>query len=1499
MNEHLTKLDDDLIDVLNNARIEFSILKSFYEKILWVIPKCDTLEENEKTLFVHSCLQFIECVAIFFGTLQPLTSNQIEVLQNFMDIILDISKTEDVKDWYIPLIAISLLQMIIRPDIPKWFNIELIKIFNAAIKDIDEHLRYRLVKENCYHFCKLIDELSVYGDFEYQMLLLETIFSVFTDELVQRFAHDLFPESEILKKSFCKIKRDNLFYEIRKFLNVLNSRVKCVLSFQVEFGIVDDDQIRPPKNFCGKSELWVDFNIGSKTVTIACSKHLFLSEEFYQYQNEIDIMKIAFDDVKMVKMSKLPKDKLDESFAALVLFKLNEQCQIVSSGNTVKDNLKLVIFNMDDVAVLENDVLPLLFGNKFEKFALSSVGHTSEDYDTSKHIRSGYDIDDHQLEKVKKTVFYLKPGGAIEASSVSDALSLKSKLRDFNDNNYSLENLQIKVSHRPCIKSIDQLVNNHQQEDRPDNNTVANKDASPKDSEVLERNLFAISTSAVKTAAIHHNELECKDATVEHNYYSNDFKSISTDKKIDSSAFVSISTFKSADYMQCEESNSINDSTINKLGKAANEIRPLPTIAVAESKKIIKISKRLRNKVKKQFTLKKKKIRFPSLSQTRSNNTNAFKTNKFKNVIGIKRENISSTNMLFNRRLRDSDSERVLNNSFQSEGFRNILFKKLNSNDNCDTLSQRNSKIVDNASKEKITLESGALMLQDRKITAQVCNKQSKPKCLQSVTKNCNSFHFLKTQKTKNNMIQCDKLNFNFDKISLGKKNDCLELNEGDLDTSSFEHVEEVGVTNEHTLLRKTDSEDLELGINFDFLNQSYVNKNKLDDVEKNISQNLSKKIEVQSQSLNSSNEILFSDFLDCTKTYSNYSVTGAPLSPVQNLNLKAHTIFDNSEICNTNLRLHTSSRQLEIIQNGNCLNEKDKQISNVSISIFDENVQSGAVNDLKDTVTGSKAQLPEIPHVKNGCLRNNKLKEYDEIELAGVSNIQSESQNVNTTQLIETSKRTSGKDLQDKNNFFSCRGVSVVIDFATQEAVNQLIQTRNTKNVCTVKQTLNTSNQKNASITESLNTSNICKEVKKDTNKTVVRKNIVKCKNIFSDKNLLSKIEDKKNVKRKGRLQEEDEIKKKKINFNNRSLSINSSTQSARKFKLYNPNAAMVINNFTVPEKPQPQVESNNTNKLLECPQKIQHSTIAVDEESLIAVSTINELNKYTLCAHGINYLDNVEEATNSALPGTIITDTEDDVLYKQPLSTEMTTINNIKQKQNSSNNNNTNEIISRKVNVVEDIDIRPRVDDKRISNEIKMTDEPIYNKEKFNKRYFDNKQKFRTKNVSKTGLNHSKDSKCISLLESLCAQMHMSDNDISKRNDALYTSKILDEKLFKKKTRYSKLKVNNLSNNDSTLKQSKVGDHIDVNKTLKTYSKNCQVVNKTIINTTKSGTGHDSVEKLKSLANKIMENNHDTYVLMETGISAFENGESTSNALLDVVTNLKNILGKYLNKE
>ncbi|KAF5269837.1 hypothetical protein FQR65_LT05883 [Abscondita terminalis] len=178
--------------------------------------------------------------------------------------------------------------------------------------------------------------------------------TIFPDKILKQHVNSFLPDSETLQYAFLRINKNNVPYQIRTFLNSFNVKYNKVLSFKLQQATTGKERIFPLTD-----QLWVDFNISTKSLTIPCKASSFLFRK--GWDNDKETVKISFNDIRAVELVK------NSTHGYSIFFRLNGPCVIFSSESEKREYLKLMLYDSYETDRLEKEVLPSLFKNKIQK----------------------------------------------------------------------------------------------------------------------------------------------------------------------------------------------------------------------------------------------------------------------------------------------------------------------------------------------------------------------------------------------------------------------------------------------------------------------------------------------------------------------------------------------------------------------------------------------------------------------------------------------------------------------------------------------------------------------------------------------------------------------------------------------------------------------------------------------------------------------------------------------------------------------------------------------------------------------------------------------------------------------------------------------------------------------------------------------------------------------------------------------------------------------------
>ncbi|CAG9827661.1 unnamed protein product [Diabrotica balteata] len=152
----------------------------------------------------------------------------------------------------------ELARWTIKKEILKVFLHCLYQIKDVRCHTLNEKLS-NLNECNNFYIYKLVDTLSIYGDYDFQSLILELILKTCTDQELRKILNALFPESEELRTKFSKISAQKFDSTVRDFLQVLNRRTKTIFSIYCEKVIIGD--IKCEQHIDESTGVWIHINL--------------------------------------------------------------------------------------------------------------------------------------------------------------------------------------------------------------------------------------------------------------------------------------------------------------------------------------------------------------------------------------------------------------------------------------------------------------------------------------------------------------------------------------------------------------------------------------------------------------------------------------------------------------------------------------------------------------------------------------------------------------------------------------------------------------------------------------------------------------------------------------------------------------------------------------------------------------------------------------------------------------------------------------------------------------------------------------------------------------------------------------------------------------------------------------------------------------------------------------------------------------------------------------
>ncbi|XP_031329797.1 uncharacterized protein LOC116160673 [Photinus pyralis] len=328
---------------------------------------CESLHDYDVIKLLKDCsVEYVNCVDSLLEAGIIDERDDIKLLCDRLEILLVLSSIEGIKDEYARLVVVPLIEKASEPDERLYFSKELLKLVLLMVEKVCGEVKEAIVNDNALQFYKLVDMLSMCADYGHQFTIMKIIFCLFSDEQLQNRAHIMFPGSDTAASDLKNVSLQTFNNDIRHFLNNFNSKSRRIKSFKFDFAFLDSYVITAPNVL--DDNIWVDFNLAIKSITILCNKKSLIFNTSIEDDFALEELTVYFDNVEAVDIVKLKKTE-SGSLGNKIRFKLKTPYAVVhsSSENAANANyLNLILFDSTELNELAKEVLPLIFADHEE-----------------------------------------------------------------------------------------------------------------------------------------------------------------------------------------------------------------------------------------------------------------------------------------------------------------------------------------------------------------------------------------------------------------------------------------------------------------------------------------------------------------------------------------------------------------------------------------------------------------------------------------------------------------------------------------------------------------------------------------------------------------------------------------------------------------------------------------------------------------------------------------------------------------------------------------------------------------------------------------------------------------------------------------------------------------------------------------------------------------------------------------------------------------------------
>ncbi|XP_071052694.1 repetitive organellar protein-like isoform X2 [Onthophagus taurus] len=326
VNEIKDLSSDDFQTAFHRVSVEFEHCCKSFDNVSLI----NTLVECTKS--------YINLISLYLTHMDGDMISKKVAVSTYMIVFNTLNSKDCLKNVLFNKISPIIHEILCDPDLTEFVGMEVLQFYNNLARNTDKTIREKIGDSYTFYIFKLVDILTASNSYEYQVLILENLFLVCTEQKLLNLSNDMFPDAESLQYGLKNFDMKHFNYSARTFLNITNQIYERVLSVIVDAIDIDGNPIYGPVDTrYQRQPLWVDFNKYSISIyceqksTVFCQQHgnnmmWELITVFYDDIDDHAHFKSANVNSTLVFKIFL-KDKVDVIFYST---RKEEKCKVVS-----------------------------------------------------------------------------------------------------------------------------------------------------------------------------------------------------------------------------------------------------------------------------------------------------------------------------------------------------------------------------------------------------------------------------------------------------------------------------------------------------------------------------------------------------------------------------------------------------------------------------------------------------------------------------------------------------------------------------------------------------------------------------------------------------------------------------------------------------------------------------------------------------------------------------------------------------------------------------------------------------------------------------------------------------------------------------------------------------------------------------------------------------------------------------------------------------------------